>query len=266
MANKKARHILNISGGKDSAALALYMKDKIPDIEYIFCDTGEELPETYQFLDKLEPLIGKKIKRLNPDRPFKHWIVIFDNYLPSSGMRWCTRQLKIKPFEKEVGNDRVYSYIGIRADEDRGGYISKKENIIPVYPFKDDGLVKRDIFRILEENNVELPSYYQWRSRAGCYFCFFQQKIEWVGLLEKHPKLYKKAMEYERIDEKTGTLFTWCDGESLEQLAKPKRVKEIKEYAAQKKKVKPFRPNQSLMEVFGYDDYESEKGCLICHL
>ena len=40
------RHVLGISGGKDSAALAVYMATKHPDldIEYFYTDTGEELP------------------------------------------------------------------------------------------------------------------------------------------------------------------------------------------------------------------------------
>ncbi|MDB4494911.1 phosphoadenosine phosphosulfate reductase family protein, partial [Akkermansiaceae bacterium] len=47
------RHIINISGGKDSAALALYLKLNFPEIpaEYVFCDTKCELPETYDFLE-----------------------------------------------------------------------------------------------------------------------------------------------------------------------------------------------------------------------
>jgi 3'-phosphoadenosine 5'-phosphosulfate sulfotransferase (PAPS reductase)/FAD synthetase len=62
---KKIRHVLGISGGKDSAALAIYLKqqNKVPDIEYFFTDTGVELPEIYTFLDKLEGYLGKKIER-----------------------------------------------------------------------------------------------------------------------------------------------------------------------------------------------------------
>ena len=44
------RHLLGISGGKDSAALAIYMREKIPEMEYVFCDTGKELKETYDFI------------------------------------------------------------------------------------------------------------------------------------------------------------------------------------------------------------------------
>ena len=64
MSNQSVRHILALSGGKDSSALAVYMKDKVPEMEYVFCDTGDELQETYDYLDKLEFYLGKKIKRI----------------------------------------------------------------------------------------------------------------------------------------------------------------------------------------------------------
>ena len=61
------RHIVSVSGGKDSAALAVYLKEKYPQIpaEYVFCDTGTELPETYEFLAKMEAVLGVEIKRVN---------------------------------------------------------------------------------------------------------------------------------------------------------------------------------------------------------
>ena len=147
-------HVLGISGGKDSAALAVYMRDRVPDMRYYFCDTGEELEETYEYLTLLETYLGKPIARLNPDRPFSHYLKIYDNYLPSPRMRWCTAQLKLKPFEDWLARDftgmAIKSYVAIRADEDRDGYTSHKPNIETVYPFKEDGLTKEDMFRILE--------------------------------------------------------------------------------------------------------------------
>ena len=59
------RHICGISGGKDSSALAVYLRDRVPEMEYFFCDTGAELPETYEYLDRLETALGKPIARLN---------------------------------------------------------------------------------------------------------------------------------------------------------------------------------------------------------
>ena len=82
-----SRHVLGLSGGKDSAALAIYLRDHYPDIhnrvEYFFTDTGAELQEVYDFLDKLEAYLGKEIKKLSPERDFEHWLKIHNNYLPS---------------------------------------------------------------------------------------------------------------------------------------------------------------------------------------
>jgi len=102
---KNIRHVLGISGGKDSTALAIYMRDKIPLVEYFFCDTGKELPETYDYLAQLEKYLGKNIIRLNPDRTFDFWLDMNGNYLPSSQMRWCTINLKLKPLEAFIGKD-----------------------------------------------------------------------------------------------------------------------------------------------------------------
>ena len=55
------RHVLSLSGGKDSAALAVYLRDRVPDMEYIFHDTDKELPETYDYIARLEAILGKPI-------------------------------------------------------------------------------------------------------------------------------------------------------------------------------------------------------------
>ncbi len=68
----------------------------------------------------------------------------------------CTRLLKLKPFEDFVGDEPVINYVGLRADEDRIGYISHKTNIKTVYPFREDGLVKADVIRILEESGLHI--------------------------------------------------------------------------------------------------------------
>ena len=99
-ASRPGRHIVSLSGGKDSTALAIYLRDKIPQLEYIFCDTHKELPETYEYLDKLEAYLQRPITRLNPTRGFDHWLEMYDGLLPSAQARWCTRKLKIEPFER----------------------------------------------------------------------------------------------------------------------------------------------------------------------
>lgn len=266
---QNVRHILSLSGGKDSTALAIYLRDRIQNLEYVFCDTEKELPETYDYLKKLEVYLGNPIMYLKHDgRGFDELLQARREFLPSPQVRWCTELLKIKPYEKYLGDDLCYSYIGIRADEShRKGYISTKPNIIPKYPFIENGINKDDVIRILDESGLGLPDYYKWRSRSGCYFCFFQQKHEWVGLLENHSKLFELASNYERQDPETGEKYTWSQNESLEDIRQPERIEQIKlDFAKRQQFLKDkWNKNLSLLDVFG-DNKSSDDGCLVCHL
>jgi 3'-phosphoadenosine 5'-phosphosulfate sulfotransferase (PAPS reductase)/FAD synthetase len=368
--SKKVRHVLGISGGKDSAALAIYLHQKYPqlDIEYYTCDTGKELEETYALVERLEGYLGKKITLLkaadkSTQDPFDHFYHIYGGYLPSSNARWCTKKLKLEPFETFVGNDPVVSYVGIRGDEEREGYISRKPNIQSIFPFRkniwsedvvakvlkneniaslkeiyefafnenrhiermleiiqqplsgkltvqqklnllleqgtkefnhavfeflktsnyplameqsfalldnEDVLMREDIFSLLRNSGVGVPAYYEKvifevngkkgeyaRSRSGCYFCFFQQKIEWVWLFEQHPEKFKQAMEYE--NDKEG--FTWNQNESLKQLILPERIEAIKTEFLNRDKSKA--KSSYLVDVL--NDTEME-GCAACFI
>jgi len=266
------RHVLSLSGGKDSAALAIYMRDRVPEMEYIFHDTDKELPETYDFLARLEAILGKPIVKTSPTDTFDHWLSVYGGMLPSNHRRWCTRMLKLKPFENYIGDGPVINYVGLRADENRTGYISTKPNIKAVYPFQEDGLVRADIIRILEESSLGLPPYMAWgRSRSGCYFCFYQQKIEWVRLKEQHPDLFERAKEYEERSLGFGEQFYWSRAESLAQLERPERVEEIKrKWEESEAKKRASRKNLALVETLGgleaEDDSHLRDGCLVCSL
>jgi 3'-phosphoadenosine 5'-phosphosulfate sulfotransferase (PAPS reductase)/FAD synthetase len=276
------RHVLGISGGKDSAALAVWMRDKHPefDIDYFFTDTGEELPEVYEFLGRLEGYLGRPIARLNPRRDFRFWLREYNHFLPNPQTRWCTRQLKLAPFEQWVRpwlaeGDKVFSYVAIRADEDyREGYSSKADNLVVRLPFREAGVDKAGVVDILESSGVGYPKYYEWRSRSGCTFCFFQQKIEWVRLREQHPEDYRKAKELEKDALEHGSPFTWSKGESLLDMEKPERIAEIKaEYEIRQARLRrsipinPLRPvkecPEDIDDVYGED--EGGGACLVCH-
>ena len=268
--------------------------------------------------------------------------------------RWCTQKMKLAEFEKYVGDEPTISYVGIRGDEDREGYVSTKPNIQAIFPFRkniwsmdvihevlndksiekftacykdvadedsfkaaepaltskltknfyyskklnmlldidvvtfnhavfsflkqyteypagkldyfplidnDEVLVKDDIFRILRESGVGVPAYYDLidfevdgkigqycRSRSGCYFCFFQQRIEWIWLYEQHPDLFEKAMSYEKDG------YTWIQGEPLSELIRPERIRQIK--LDQIKKIEEEREknkNKRLIDLFDDD-------------
>ncbi len=265
---EKVRHILSLSGGKDSTALAIYMRDRVPNMEYAFCDTHKELPETYEYLDKLEAYIGKKIERLSAERGFDHWLSIYGGYLPSTRMRWCTKMLKIKPFEEYVGDDEVLLYVGIRADENRQAYVSTKPNIKAIMPFKDDDIDLAGVNRILEASGIGLPSYYEWRTRSGCYFCFFQRKKEWAELSRRHPELFDEAKKYEKYDEENGVRYTWNQKESLDELASPERLAEIDAHHVERMaREKKRQPNQPLFQILEgvLDEEDTDDPCTFCH-
>lgn len=272
MPDQNVRHILSLSGGKDSAALAVYMRDRIPEMEYIFHDAGKELPETYDYLARLEAILGKPIHRTTPPNSFDHWLTVYGNMIPSNHRRWCTKMLKLKPFEDYIGDDPVINYVGLRADEPREGYISHKPNIQAVYPFREDGLVLADIVRILENSGLGLPKYTHWgRTRSGCYFCFYQQKIEWVRLKQNHPDLYEEAKRYEALGlETNGRPFHWNAGESLEEIEQPRRMEQIeREWLEAQERRRAKRGNLPLIHILGgreLPDEPEERGCLICHL
>lgn len=375
----RVRHVLGISGGKDSAALAIYMREKYPslNIDYYFCDTGKELDETYKLIESLKSYLGKEITKLESEEakqsgedPFDFYYKAYRGYLPSSVARWCTKKMKLEPFEKYVGTTPVISYVGIRGDEDREGYISTKKNIQSIFPFRrniwsedvinllldyknieyvselylkafsgnklnkatsiiqspldlkdrnydynrrliqdkmnrlmdlgvvefnhvtfdflknthyplakeedfpllnnEEVLVRQDIFVLLEKSGVGVPAYYNKvtfelneqsgeyaRSRSGCYFCFFQQKIEWVWLYEQHPDLFKKAMKYE--NEKEG--FTWNQDESLVELIKPDRLQQIKKEHIERKERANSIGSPYLIDIL---DSTENAGCTAC--
>lgn len=360
---------MGISGGKDSAALAIYLKNLYPqlDIEYYSSDTGKELDETYKLIDDLQIYLERKITILkgaegSPLASFDHFLKIYGGYLPSTQARWCTKKLKLEPFEKYVGVDPVVSYVGIRGDEDREGYISRKSNIQSIFPFRqniwsedvinkflsngnldkvialtdvidlgskkttmlnilakkvdmaftqqlklsqlfatgvkelnylvfeflkgtsyplatessfplldsEEVIVRDDVFRILEESGVGVPAYYKKvdyavggqigsyaRSRSGCYFCFYQQKIEWVWLYEQHPELFEKALEYEKDG------YTWNQEESLSQLIQPDRINQIKEDFIKRQERASNVKSPFLKDIL--DDEES-LGCASCFI
>ena len=279
----KVRHLCGISGGKDSSALAIYMRDSVPDMEYFFCDTGAELPETYEFLNKLEIVLGKPVARLNSEKGFDHWFEVFRGTLPSPQMRWCTKNMKIKPLEAWLGDDPAISYVAIRADEsNRKGYISTKKNIKTFFPFVDDDIDHAGVMKILDDSGIGLPSYYEWRTRSGCYFCFFQRKAEWVGLADRHPELFERAVAIEKKvlkDSGNGQdksyvdhamkerAYTWSSGESLTDLL-ARREEILTRHSAAEERARQKRTNLPLVQVLAsaLDDDDDTDGCAICHL
>ena len=277
------RHICGISGGKDSSALAVYLRDTVPEMEYFFCDTGAELPETYEYLTRLQVILGKPIARLNASRGFDHWFEVFRGTLPSPQVRWCTKYMKIKPIEEWIGDGQAISYVAIRADEaNRKGYISTKSNIQSRFPFVEDGIDRKGVMTILEDAGIGLPKYYQWRTRSGCYFCFYQRKAEWIGLSERHPELFERAVAIEqkvlqdagagvdadfRDRAMRGRQYTWSGGETLVQL-RSRKGEILAGHEAAVNKASKIRRETPLVDVLAeaFDDEDDTTPCTVCAL
>lgn len=275
------RHICGLSGGKDSSALAVYLRDKVQGMEYFFCDTGAELPETYEYLTRLEVILGSPIVRLNAQRGFDHWFEVFRGALPSPQMRWCTKHMKIKPIEEWIGEESAVSYVAIRKDEsNRKGYISTKPNIQTRFPFVEDGIDHDGVIRILDDAGIGLPKYYDWRTRSGCYFCFYQRKAEWVGLADRHPELFERAVSIERkvlqdagIDgdadfssqAMSGRQYTWSGGETLPELV-TRREEIIERHNEALSRQRKVKSNARLIDVLAeaLDDEDDTSPCTVC--
>lgn len=282
----KELHVMSISGGKDSAALAIYLKEKYPnrEFEYLFFDTGEELQDTYDYIRDLENLIGIKVQKLTPDKSFKELLMEHNDFLPSPMERWCTRKMKLETFlqkMREYKDYTIYNYVGIRSDENREGLIPTEKNITTVMPFKEDGITLTDVKRILNDAGLGLPKYYDvirddkydieyFRTRSGCYFCFFMRQIEWVWLYEQRPEEFKKAMEFEKAG------YTWIKDMPLAELAKPENIDKIKRSYKKMEEIKKNQPikNGTMMQEMEFisqhdkmiDDIEKDKLCTMCTL
>lgn len=237
-------HMVGISG-KDSLAAAIVQSTLNPDLpyQYFFNDVGSELPETYEWLDRVEKKMGWSIQRIG--KSLEETIAKYGGFLPSPLARYCTKETKIQPIEAFQSGKPTYLYLGIRADEDRGGFIPPNNNICPVYPLVNAKITLPVVWALLESRDLLPPAFFwqrlydavcdrfpkdRWislqpwqermlfagRSRNNCYFCFFQRLYEWVWLLETHPDLFERAAAFEKAD------YTWKKGESLNDIANRK--------------------------------------------
>ena len=280
----ETKHILGLSGGKDSAALAVHMNKKYPDldIEYFFTDTGYELKETYDFLNKLKTRLDKPIHYINPRNSFDYFLKKYNNFLPSPTARWCTIEMKLKSMEAWLkpaldAGQEIFTYVGIRYDErGRIGYKPTNNLIKAKFPFIEDCIDKEGVMEILDSSGLGLPDYYKWRSRSGCTFCFFQRRSEWIGLKENNPSAWEHAKSLEKQATDNASAFTWIKDMPLTELEKPEVIAKVKEQHKQQleklklKKDKQMQNNPFLKgenidveENLALDDVSSS--CLICH-
>ena len=204
-------HIIPLSGGIDSTALAVIMRTLFPETEfiYVFTDTRAETPEIYEVLNKLEQVMDIKITRLIPDKGLIEMCKTYGGYLPGYNSRWCTKELKAKPFHgwlkqfRNQGTGIVHAYVGIRADEDRTGLISQEDFIEQHMPLKEMGIKREDVFNIVKQSGLEIPGFYRIRSRSGCTCCPYSRLSESIGSMRRHPALFYEGelIEVEKLNQ-----------------------------------------------------------------
>lgn len=205
------RHVASVSGGKDSVAMCLWLQEQGIEHDRIFLDTGWEHPELYDHLSYLETILGP-IERLEPKIPelpedllpevleiealvgkspsgFVRWIVS-KSMFPSRMRRFCTQQLKVRPFLKWVDtlDEDIVSCVGIRADESAARSKLPERELMPGAEHIEvwRPLLRwseADVIAIHTRHNVRpCPLYLRGASRVGCWPCIQSNKGELAQL------------------------------------------------------------------------------------
>jgi hypothetical protein len=260
------RHVIPISG-KDSLAAAIVQTRLEPEppgggrYEFVFNDVGAELPETYAWLRKAEEFLGAPIVRVGHSLP-RMIADEYDYYLPGPRQRYCTKMAKIRPFLRWLRGDEATVYYGLRSDEGhRGRDPAQAPNVTPRFPLRDRRpLDLRGVLVLLEAHGLTPPTFtwaslgarcdeiagpgweehlpawrvhqlLAWRTRANCYFCFYQRQYEYAGLFEHHPDLFWEACRMERVSEARNG-YTWRQGYALERFADPEERARVRDRRA----------------------------------
>jgi len=193
---EKTNHIVALSGGKDSTAMAIRLRELNPEQEYIYMctPTGDELPEMFAHWDNLERILGQKLVRLvDPEYPTIYDLIDHFQMLPNWRARWCTRVLKIEVAQKFYQDHLPAKiYVGLRADEPtRAGAKLFDENIEQVFPMQEWEWDIFDVHTYLQEKGVKIPR------RTDCAMCFYQRIGEWWNLWKDNPDHFQRLIKLE---------------------------------------------------------------------
>lgn len=156
--------------------------------EAIFCDTGAEYPETYEYLNKFigkypVTVVKSKLGSLY-DYCWKYRIV------PRIWPRWCTVHFKIKP-KKSILTKPSFLLLAFSTDESKRAKISIENGIENRFPLLEHGISRQKCKEIILDAGLPIPH------RSKCWFCPFQTIKEWKELRMNHPDLFCKAEQLE---------------------------------------------------------------------
>ncbi|MCH8313797.1 MAG: phosphoadenosine phosphosulfate reductase family protein [Nitrospinae bacterium] len=215
----REHHIVALSGGKDSTAMSLRLQEVEPrDYLYVCTPTGDELPDMVEHWKRLERVLGANIIQLRAKHDLNGWIE-FWNALPNGRMRWCTRVLKIEPFQAFVKrkslDGTVTVYVGLRGDEPKRRGSVYSVDVKQRFPMREWGWNVGDVWKYLSKKNIRIPK------RTDCARCFFQRLGEWWETWNNHPAIYASA---EKQEADTGFTFRRKDRDS-----QPTGLKELRE-------------------------------------
>lgn len=189
------KHVVGLSGGKDSTAMALRLAEIEPrEYEYLITPTGNELPVMIDHWKNLSSLLGKPLKVLTCGKSLKR-LILDQNMIPNYRVRWCTRILKIEVAEQYLCSiSPAVSYVGLRADEEeRQGMYGEIEGLTKRYPLREWGWGLKEVLNYLECKGVRIPA------RTDCAWCFFQRIGEWWNLWKDYPEIFRQGEEIETI-------------------------------------------------------------------
>lgn len=170
------RHVVALSGGKDSTALSLRLAEVEPrDYVYVCTPTSNEPPEMAAHWAKLGELLGKPIICVAHELGL-NGLIFKQKALPNWRQRWCTRILKIEPYAQWLTqNAPCVSYVGLRADEAEreGGDYLCVPGVEMRFPMREWGWTEPDVLAYLKQREITIPK------RTDCLVCFYQRLIEW---------------------------------------------------------------------------------------
>jgi 3'-phosphoadenosine 5'-phosphosulfate sulfotransferase (PAPS reductase)/FAD synthetase len=194
------RVVASISGGKDSAAMSLYLTELGIEHDRVFMDTGWEHEATYEYLrgtltQKIGP-IKEIVSKKYPESMVQ--LVIKKGMFASRMQRFCTQELKVFPMRDYIcaaqdTGDEVLNTVGIRRAE------SEARSKMPEWEWNEtmDCEVWRPLIFWSEQDVIDIhkrhdlapnPLYLKGAERVGCWPCVFARKSEIRFMAENYPK------------------------------------------------------------------------------
>ena len=189
------KRVLSFGGGVQTTAMAILMaQGKIQADEVVFADTGAEKPETYWYMESYTEPLFKEIDipfiKINPKLNLLEYCERY-KIVPSVGIRWCTKHIKVLPIKKYLTGDETL-IIGFSVDESQRAH-RINDGIQRTYPLIELGISSGDCHRIISDYGWPMPL------KSSCFCCPFQRWTEWNWLKGKHPELIQKCLEMEEL-------------------------------------------------------------------